>query len=163
MRRDRRRSDIFAGAAPRISRARTTAAASIPPRLAENLFAERSGFLAGAAFVQRLGAQRHEAAPLARGGGRPGGDELLQDRGVELRLEGVERDAEGAAGDGAALPLQEREEELQRAEPVALLEFQARGGEARRHVEEIVGRDVALEERQRRVRCPVAARARAER
>ena len=71
--------------------------------------------------------------------------------GVEARLERVERDAERAPRDGASLPLQQRKEQLERAGSVAAFEPERAGGEAGRHVEEVVGGDVALEERDRLV------------
>ena len=121
----------------------------VAARLAQEVLAERLGRGEVAGLLEALGPQRDEPAPLARRRGRTGGDELLERGRVEARLERVQRDAQRPPRDGAALPLQEREQELERAEAVARLEAQRARGEARRHVEEVVGRHVPLEDRDR--------------
>ena len=117
----------------------------VAPRLGQEGVAERGGLLDGPFPLETLGPERLEAAPFAGRRLRLRGDEAREGDRVEAGLEGVERGAQGAAGDGPFLPLEERVEELQGAEAVALLEAEARGGEARRNVEEVTRRDVALE------------------
>ncbi len=103
-------------------------------------------------------------AVAARAAPRAGAPRRALERGrVEARLEGVQRDAQRPPRDGAALPLQEREEELQRAEAVARLEAQRARGEPRGDVEEVVRRDVTLEERDRGLAAARRPRGRAQR
>ena len=117
----------------------------VAPRLGQEGVAERGGLLDGPFPLETLGPEGLEAAPFAGRRLRLRGDESREGDRVEAGLEGVERGAQGAAGDGPLLPLEERVEELQGAEAVALLEAESRGGEARRNVEEVARRDVALE------------------
>ena len=133
------------GSFPLSSLASSVAAASSRRASARREWRSRGGLLDGSFPVEPLGAEGLEAPPLAGRRLRLRGDEAREGDRVEAGLEGVERDAEGAAGDGAFLPLEEREEELEGAEAVALLEAEARGGEAGRNVEEVTRRDVALE------------------
>ena len=117
----------------------------VAPRLGEEGEPEGGG-LPGRPFpLERLGPERLEPPSFARRRPGPGGDEAREGHGVEPGLERVEGCPQRAPGDGPLLPLEEREEELESAEPVPLLEAQARGGEARGDVEEVVGGDVALE------------------
>ncbi len=126
----------------------------VAPGLAEDLLAKRRRARRVTGLVERLGAQGEEAAPLPRRRGRPRGHEARQGRRVDARLERVERDAERAPRDGAALPLQQGKQQVERAGTVAAFEPESAGGEAGRHVEKIVGGDVALEESDGLVAAP---------
>ena len=117
----------------------------VAPPFGEEGEAQRRGLRGGPFPLEAFGPERLETPPLARRRLRPRGDETREGDRVEPGLEGVEGGPQGAAGDGPLLPLEERIEELQRAEAVPLLEAEARGGEARRDVEEVSRRDVALE------------------
>src|SRR5262249_30766968 len=97
-------------------------------RLGEDLATERGRLPVRALQLERLGAERLQAAPLARRHRGTRGDEPRQHLRLELRLERVERGAERAPRDGAVPPLEEREQEVERDEPVALREAELRRG-----------------------------------
>jgi hypothetical protein len=128
----------------------------VAPRFGEEAVAERRGLVDRPFPFEPLGPQRLEAPPLARRRLGLRGQEAREGDRVEAGLEGVERGAKGAAGDRPFLSLEEREEELEGAEAVSLLESEARGGEARRDVEEVARRHVALEPHERLVEAAEA-------
>src|SRR5262249_13196869 len=117
----------------------------VPLGLRQDVSAEARSLGRRALALEGLGAEGQEAAPLPRRHGGPRGDQLLKRGRIELRLERVEGGAESAPSDRTLLSLEEREEEVERADAVALREAQPPRGEARGHVEEIAGRDEALE------------------
>ena len=117
----------------------------VAPRLGEEGQAELRRLLHRAFPLERLCAEHLETPAFAGRRLRPGGDEAREGHGVEARLERVEGGPQRAARHGSFLPLEEREEELEGVEAVPLLEPEARGGEARRNVEEVARRDEALE------------------
>ena len=143
-----RRSGRSCGVRGRASRARGR---SRPRRRA----APRGGSPRGATprprvtgLVERLGAQGEEATPLARGRGRPArrrGAPETPRRGASrarrarcgARAARRRRPSSGGAGSSSS----------RAPSAVAALEPERAGGEAGRHVEEVVGGDVALEER----------------